>query len=643
MAADSATPRRPQFRPTLLLCVILLAIFAAMSYSAILQKSPTFDEPEHVVGGYLIRWLGDYRVDTEDPALFGWLTTLPQKESDLGVDKSDPMLTDLILDRFKQLPYAVQIMFRTPQTKPDEMGQVTVYAGGAYINRSRVVFTIIGVLLGGLIAWWSYQLAGAKAALIATLLFTFDPNFLAHSSIVKNDVPLALLMLGAMYSVWRFGKRMSWLSLFGIAAACALAVNIKFSGVLFGIFVPVALLGRAALPLDWPIPGNKLAGKWRRAIIVLAVCIFSFLLSWAAIWTVYRFRYSMTPDPSVHFNRAELLQIIAGREATLNGQTVDSQMPLDAMPSFVRLLVWVDDHHLLPEAWTNGFLFTYQSTLQRGTYLLGNISDVGKWYYFPCAMLFKTPLAVLILVAILLARGVWRTIRRREQSADQWNDRWAMICLWIPIVIYGFSAMRSNLAIGVRHVLPIYPFIYILMATALARWIEMRGRAIVVLASVLVIGLASESVLAWPDYIPFFNIACGGTRGGIRLLGDSNLDWGQDLPILADWAKEHPNTRLYLVYFGLADPAYYGINYTNVAGGYIYSPLQIERMDKPGVIAISASDLQGIYFTGSTRNWMQAFQKRKPLDVLGGSIYLYEWTPADAAAAREQSHPTSQP
>ncbi len=262
---------------------------------------------------------------------------------------------------------------------------------------------------------------------------------------------------------------------------------------------------------------------------------------------------------------------------------------------------------------------------------MGTISIVGAWYYFPCAMLFKTPLAVLILAGILLGRGIWRTI---QQSNGEHQTRRGIIALvswsprlWTPIVIYGFSAMRSNLAIGVRHVLPIYPFIYILMATALARWIETKGRKIVVIASVLLMGLAAESAYcAGPDYISFFNIVCGGARGGIRLLGDSNLDWGQDLPALADWQKDHLNTRLYLAYFGLADPAYYGINYTNVTGGYILSPLQLERMDRPGVIAISASDIQGIYFTGETREWMQSFQKRMPVAVLGGSIYLYEWT-----------------
>ncbi len=301
MAADSASPRQSRFRPTLLICVILLAFFAAMSYSAILQKSPIFDEPQHVVGGYLIRWMGDYRVDSEDPALFGWLTTIPQRQSDLGIQRNDPRLDKIIQARYKQGSYIAEEVFRTPRTAPDESGRVEVYAGGAYINRARAVFTCLGVLLGALLAWWGYRLAGAKAALIAVVLFAFDPNFLAHSSIVKNDVPMALLMLWLMYSVWSFGEGARRLSLLNIGIACALAVNIKFSGLLLGALVVVAVCWsfEAMLPGPWPAFGRELTGQLHRFEIMLdyvPVCSFVLVMG-GDLGCLCDFRYSMTPDP----------------------------------------------------------------------------------------------------------------------------------------------------------------------------------------------------------------------------------------------------------------------------------------------------------------------------------------------------------
>src|ERR1700728_4879287 len=83
-------------------------------------------------------------------------------------------------------------------------------------------------------------------------------------------------------------------------------------------------------------------------------------------------------------------------------------------------------------------------------------------------------------------------------------------------------------------------------------------------AGQLAIGLITETAHAYPNYIPFFNIFCGGPRGGIRLLSESNIDWGQDLPRLAKWQSEHRDRPIYLLYWGSGDPQYYGISYVNL-------------------------------------------------------------------------------
>src|SRR5439155_14313412 len=66
----------------------------------------------------------------------------------------------------------------------------------------------------------------------------------------------------------------------------------------------------------------------------------------------------------------------------------------------VRAILFADDHKLLPASWLHGLLFTRASILLRRTFLCGQYSITGWWYYFPLAMLFKTPLATL---AVLLA------------------------------------------------------------------------------------------------------------------------------------------------------------------------------------------------------------------------------------------------
>jgi len=167
-----------------------------------------------------------------------------------------------------------------------------------------------------------------------------------------------------------------------------------------------------------------------------------------------------------------------------------------------------------------------------------------------------------------------------------------MLCLALPPSCFALSIVMSHLNLGVRYALPLYPFGYIAVGGAVAyAWRTWRAARAV--AIVLGAALAIETVCAFPNYLAFFNAAARGSRGGLWLLGDSNLDWGQDLPALAAWQREHaPQHPLYLAYFGIADPAFYGIAYVNLPGGYRFGP-PARWPSEPGVVAISASVLQG--------------------------------------------------
>jgi hypothetical protein len=137
----------------------------------------------------------------------------------------------------------------------------------------------------------------------------------------------------------------------------------------------------------------------------------------------------------------------------------------------------------------------------------------------------------------------------------------------------------------------------------------------------------------FPDYIPFFNVAAGDARGGFHLLGDSNLDWGQDLKALAAWQRQHAEMPLYLAYFGLADPHYYGVTYTPLPGGYHYDP-------KPQwprgvcVVAVSTTYLQGLLIDPELYTlFYQKLAAKPPDEIIGGSIYLYRFGPQMTVSA----------
>ena len=194
--------------------------------------------------------------------------------------------------------------------------------------------------------------------------------------------------------------------------------------------------------------------------------------------------------------------------------------------------------------------------------------------------------------------------------------------------------MRSNLDIGIRHILGIYPFLFVAIGCALDSILQTKKARNVI--SALMILLAFECYSSFPNYIPFFNAAATHTAGKLYLLGDSNLDWGQDLPLLAQWQREHPKEKLYLSYFGSADPKHYGLKYDALPGGHLYEVTPGYELAgqhywwnpvEPCVIAISASNLQGILLDEKYLPIYAGFKNRKPIAVLGDSIYLYRYDP----------------
>jgi hypothetical protein len=278
-------------------------------------------------------------------------------------------------------------------------------------------------------------------------------------------------------------------------------------------------------------------------------------------------------------------------------------------------------NHLVPEAWQTGFMYTAATSLSRPTFLCGKTDVVGWWYYFPLAMLFKTPLATLIALLLALSLIVRRLLIERRTT--NWEKLlWPVAAGMIAPIIYLAVAMHGKLNLGIRHVLPVFPFLFVLLGVVIARALPRRPYPIGWILAALFIGLAAETYNAYPDYIPFFNVASGGARGGLKLLSDSNIDWGQELPDLANWQANHKDRQLYLSYFGSADPSYYGIHFVAMEGSSGY-PGNEEPDGRPHTFAISAVSLQGQYLRADQQKLYEPFRGKRPDIVLDGSLYLF--------------------
>ena len=205
------------------------------------------------------------------------------------------------------------------------------------------------------------------------------------------------------------------------------------------------------------------------------------------------------------------------------------------------------------------------------------------------------------------------------------------------MVVYLAATATRGLQIGHRHLLPIYPFLFLAAgeaAAALRSWRAPRGT---VIAAVLALWYAGGTLVQHPHHLAYFNELAGGSRNGWRLLVDSNLDWGQDLKRLAEWLRANPTPGLKLSYFGSADPAYYGIVSEALPGYTSPHAARITREIQPGdVLAVSATNLQGVYLEPEDRALMERVRALRPIARIGYSIFVYRpdfsWPPPGTAA-----------
>jgi hypothetical protein len=115
---------------------------------------------------------------------------------------------------------------------------------------------------------------------------------------------------------------------------------------------------------------------------------------------------------------------------------------------------------------------------------------------------------------------------------------------------------------------------------------------------------------SYPNYLAYFNFVGGGTAGGYHHLVDSSYDWGQELPTLSEWMREHGldneatrKRRVYLSYFGSTPPSAYGVSATMLPCYFPREQLEPQRTHyfearlEPGVYIVSATMLQSVYNT----------------------------------------------
>jgi hypothetical protein len=577
-----AGSRAPNFSGgrTSVVCALLLALMALQMLFVIRQKNITVDEYVLIPAGYYHLTEGDYRPVAEHPPVAKVIAAASLLFTDTGAPRLDggPNEYDYFLDKFDEF-------WRANASRLD------------YLSFwARVPAVALTILLGGLVFVFARKYWGERAALFAVALYSLEPTLLAHGRVVQTDVPSALAFLLFSVAAYEYLKSPNARRAAYVGLALGFGAATKFSMI---ALAPVVCVGLSVLFASAQRRGLK------RANVLGQACVLA-LAAVLAVNAAYFFRHR-EPDS---LDDALARSVIPARVS------VRLHAPLEV--GFKALQTVLPPDFVYGVGWQLGHA-------QRGhnAGLLGAYSRKGWWYYFPAAFALKTQLPVLLLT---LAGLAWAAVRLRRA-----RDSRALLLLLPPAFFTGLLTL-STINIGVRYYLPAYPFFLIaagvMLDDLLRRALSPRAKRLALAAVVAAFcWTALEAARAFPDHMSYMN-QLASRAPHWWYLSDSNVEWGDDVRDLALYLRARGETRVGAAVLGWQVLELYGIEQAAV-----FVPPG-ERAEETRYVALGASLLNGStvpagFDDGTTLtedervNYFEAFRRRTPEKVFGGSIYLY--------------------
>jgi len=556
----------------------LLAILLVQLVLTIRSESITWDEDDHLYAGYMSVKTADFGLNPEHPPLVKMLAALPILPMSLRM----PALQNR---EFKHEAFlgGKEFLFNND--------------ADAMLFRARMAASLLTLLLALLVFFAGQEMFGTAAGFVALTVLVFDPNQLAHGAFVTTDTGLTCLLFATVYCFYRFVKRPTFARLLLVGLAAGLTLASKHTGILvFPILLALALcdwlLNRKAEPS--PTPRHLSPLRYVLSLTIIAV------VSLTVLWGFYGFRYAARP---------------AGLQLNPSSAEYIGQL---SRPREAKLLSAVSRYHLLPESYIYGLADVRVMDDFYSSFLLGKTYPHGVWFYFPVAIAIKSTLSFLILLPI----AIWAIAARK---LARWRE---ILFLTIPAALYLLVAMSSHMNIGVRHVLPIYAFLGVLIGGTAAALVQQERRWLYVFA-VLVLFQIVTSLRAFPTYISYVNEAWGGQKNAWWLLSDSNADWAQQLKAAKQYLDSRAVKDCWFVYFGegVIDTSYYGIPCKSLPTAdamwvnekFYGTPEVID-----GVVLISAANLSGFEFGPGELNPYEQFKFAKPAGAIQNGIYVFE-------------------
>jgi len=521
-----------------------------------LHDSAIMDELAHIPAGYsYVRFL-DYRLNPEHPPLLKALSGIPLLFLQPVFPVNQPAWKDNVNGQW-------------------DTGAKFLYESGndatQLLRLARIPPILLTLALILLIYFWAKKRVGEWWALLPAALTAFSPIILAHGHYVTTDVGAALGIAVGIYFFVKYlenhgGKNLLWAGLaFGFAQA------LKFSAVLLMPYF-ILLFLFWVFRTFWKSGANKkLFWKFtsKEFLRLLVIFVIGYLLVIYPLYFIFTKNYPVEREVR---DTAFILGSFAGGPTPAG----DICKPARCLADFD---VWMSRNRITqPFAqYFLGVLMVLQRSAGGNTvYFMGEVSAAGSHLYFPIVYLLKEPLSNLIIILFALILGLLVIFHLRKTQYPYLKNLLGAFkkyldvhlnefALLLFVLIYWAYSINSTLNIGVRHLMPVIPLMYLLAVGPIKNWAEKNGKPLLkrVAVIILVLWLLAETLFAYPYFLSYFNELGlpgqgGGTANGYRVVTDSNYDWGQDLSELKSFADFHPEiNRIAVDYFGGGSPEYY--------------------------------------------------------------------------------------
>lgn len=538
--------------------VLLLAIQTGLlAYSAYVH-SPTMNEPGHLVAGLSYWKFGRFDVYNVNPPLVKMVAALPVMAVGYEEDWSG--------------------FYTGLGARPESaMGEDFVAANG---ERSFFLFMVARWAcipfswLGGIVCYlWARDLYGRPSGVIACAIWCFEPNILAHASLITSDAAGTALGLAACYTFWRWLKKPTWSQAALTGVVLGLAELVKTTLILLYPLWPLMWLvyrwsDRHTMAMrDWPREAGMLAARMLIGLYVLNLG--------------YGFEGSMKPLGRIEF----VSKLLAGEDneelevsghpplsqgSARGGIPPASDLPPPTSPHNRFADTWIGDAPVpFPANYLIGIDLQQRDfeSYGRPSYLRGEWRDRGWWYYYLYAAAIKVPLGLWMLGVMAMLGFL--------ASRSPVDGRDISVLLAPPLIVFVVVSSKTGFSEHMRYILPCFPFLFIWIAGYSKNLLDFSSfdfvssrhavhpttaKFLPALSLTFLLWPLASSLWIYPHSLSYFNEAIGGSINASRHLLGSNSDWDQDLRYLIWWVRKNPSVNIPSVLTsGMHDPVHLGL------------------------------------------------------------------------------------